>query len=129
VSLSEPSSRARRLLAIDACGAALTAAITLGLLASGLVDSGVPSIVWWVLGGFALAMALHGGIACWRNAVPAPVLRGLAAANVGYALASLAVVGMFQDTVTIIATAYVIVEAAVLMALAALEWRKSRPAG
>ena len=129
MSPDEPSSRARRLLVLDASGAALTAAITMGLLASGFVDSGMPFIVWWVLGGVAFAMALHGGIAWWRCTPPASVLRGLAVANVGYALASLAVVGAFHDTVTIVAAAYVIVEALVLVILAGVEWPESRPAG
>lgn len=125
----EPSSRLRRLLAIDACGALLTAAITLGLLASGIVASGVPSIAWWVLGGVAMGLAVLGAFALWRQWPPAPQLRRLAAANLAYALASLLLVGTFRDTVTIIAVAYVVVEAWVLVILASVEWRESARVG
>lgn len=121
----EPSSRLRRLLAIDAAGAAFTAAITLGFLASGVVQSGVPSIAWWVLGGVAMGLALFGAVALWRQWPPALQLRRLAAANLAYALASLLLVGMFRDTVTIVAVGYVIVEALVLVILASIEWRES----
>lgn len=125
----EPSSRLRRLLAIDAAGAALTAAITLGFLASGVVQSGVPSIAWWVLGGVAMGLAVLGAMALWRRWPPAPQLRRLAAANLAYALASLLLVGTFRDTVTIIAVAYVVVEAWVLVILASVEWRESARVG
>ena len=125
----EPSSRLRRLLAIDAAGAALTAAITLGLLASGVVQSGVPSIAWWVLGGVAMGLAVLGAFALWRQWPPALQLRRLAAANLAYALASLVLVGMFRDTVTIVAVGYVIVEALVLVILASIEWRESARVG
>ena len=125
----EPSSRLRRLLAIDAAGAAFTAAITLGFLASGVVQSGVPSIAWWVLGGVAMGLAVLGAMALWRRWPPAPQMRRLAAANLAYALASLLLVGTFRDTVTIIAVAYVVVEVWVLLALAAVEWRESARVG
>lgn len=125
----EPSSRLRRLLAIDAAGAAFTAAITLGFLASGVVQSGVPSIAWWVLGGVAMGLAALGAMALWRQWPSAPQLRRLAAANLAYALASLLLVGTFRDTVTIIAVAYVVVEAWVLVILASVEWRESARVG
>ncbi len=125
----EPSSRQRRLLAIDAAGAALTAAITLGLLASGVVQSGVPSIAWWVLGGVAMGLAVLGAITLWRQWSPAPQLRRLAFANLAYALASLIAVWAFRDTVTFIAAAYVMVEALVLVILASVEWRESSRVG
>ncbi|MCZ8062508.1 hypothetical protein [Silanimonas sp.] len=125
----EPSSRLRRLLAIDAAGAALTAAITLGLLASGVVQSGVPSVVWWVLGGVAVGMAAVGALALWRQSPPVPRLRKLAFANLAYALASLIAVWAFRDTVTFIAAAYVMVEALVLVILASVEWRESSRVG
>lgn len=125
----EPSSRLRRLLAIDAAGAAFTAAITLGFLARGVVQSGVPSIAWWVLGGVAMGLAVFGAFALWRQWPPAPQLWRLAAANLAYALASLLLVGTFRDTVTIVAVAYVIVEALVLVILASVEWRESARVG
>ncbi|WP_397606630.1 hypothetical protein [Silanimonas sp.] len=124
----EPSSRLRRLLVLDAAGAALTAAITLGLLASGVVQSGVPSVVWWGLGGVAVGMAAVGAMALWRQSPPAPRLRRLAFANFAYALASLIAVWAFRDTVTNVAAAYVMVEALVLVVLAGVEWREARGA-
>jgi hypothetical protein len=129
VSECEPSSRLRRLLVVDAAGAALTAAITLGFLASGVVQSGVPSIAWWVLGGVAMGLAVLGAITLWRQWPPALQLRRLAAANLAYALASLLLVGTFRDTVTFIAAAYVMVEALVLVILASVEWRASARVG
>ena len=125
----EPSSRLRRLLVLDTVGAALTAAIAWGPLASGLVESGVPSIAWWVLGGVAMGLAVLGVMALWRQWPPAPQLRRLAAANLAYALAILLLVGTFRDTVTIVAVAYVVVEAWVLVILASVEWRESARVG
>ncbi|MCZ8166233.1 hypothetical protein [Silanimonas sp.] len=125
----EPSSRLRRLLAIDAAGAVLTAVITLALLASGVVQSGVPSIAWWVLGGVAMGLAVLGAVALWRQWPPALQLRRLAAANLAYALASLLLVGTFRDTVTILALAYVMIEATVLVILGSVEWRESARIG
>ncbi|GAB3727714.1 hypothetical protein GCM10028794_00550 [Silanimonas algicola] len=122
-------SRERRLLMMDAAGAALTAAITLGFLASAVVQSGVPSIAWWILGGVATGLAVLGAAALWRQWPPAPQLRRLAAANLAYALASLLLVATFHDTVTIVAVAYVMVEALVLVILASVEWRESERVG
>lgn len=118
--------RQRRLLAIDTFGAALTAAITLGLLASGVVASGVPSVVWWGLGGLAAGIGLQGLVALWRSWPLASELRRLAGANTAYALGALTALGVFRDTVTTVVAAYVIVEALILMALAAIEWQAAR---
>lgn len=101
----------------------------MGLLASGLVPSGVPSAVWWMLGGVAVGLAMFGAVALWRPWPPAPHLRRLAVANLAYALASLLLVGLFRDTVTIVAVAYVMVEALVLLALAAVECRAAARVG
>ena len=116
----------RRLLAVDAAGAALTAAIAWGPLASGLVESGVPTVAWWVLGSVATGLAVLGAVALWRQWPPGPSLRRLAVANLAYAGASLVLVAMFRDTATAIVVAYVLFEATVLAGLAVAEWRESR---
>lgn len=120
------SSRARRLLMLDTGGAALTAAITLGLLASGVIASGVPLVVWWGLGSLAAGIGLQGLVALWRSWPLRLELRRVAVANVVYAFASTIVVVVFRGTVTGIVVAYVVIEAVVLVALAVAEWHESR---
>ncbi len=124
----EQPSRARRLLFLDTLGASLTAVITLGLLASGVIQSGVPAKAWWVLGAVAAAMAFAGGVALRRRASPAMVLPRLALANLAYAVASVLVVLVWRDSVTGLVVAYVASEATVLGGLAIIEWRESRRA-
>ena len=65
-------SLARRLLVLDTVGASLTAVITLGLLASGVVQSGVPAPAWWALGSVATGLAVQGAVARWRQWPPRP---------------------------------------------------------
>ncbi len=110
-------------MAIDAAGAAMTSAITLGLLASGIVESGVALPVWGVLGSVAFAMFVAGAFALRRNASPASVLGRLSKANAAYALASVATVAVFRETVTPIVIAYVAIESVVLIILAVVESR------
>lgn len=115
--------RARRLLAFDVAGAALTAAITLGLLATGLIASGVPPLFWCALGSIALCVAITGAL--WRRSMTPPMqaLRRLAVANLAYAAASLGVIVAWRDTVTPLVVGYVLIEVLVLVALARAEWR------
>ena len=114
----------RRLLILDKAGAALTAAITLGAFSTGLVEGGVPRHVWWVLGSLAFAMAVAGGLALRRGAATLSALRRFAVSNLLYAAASVGVVFAWRDTVTMLAASYVLVEAIVLVALAAAEWTR-----
>ena len=122
----EPSSRPRRLLVLDTVGAALTAAIAWGPLASGLVESGVPTVAWWVLGSVAAVLAVTGAVGLWRRWPPGASLHRLAVANLAYAGASLMLVAVFRETATAIIVAYVLLEATVLTGLATAEWRESR---
>lgn len=117
--------RVRQLLAVDIVGAALTAAITLGVLASGWVESGVPRPVWWVLGGLALGMCGAGAMALRRPSGALDALRRLAWANLIYAAMSVAVVLVWRDTVAGVVAAYVFVELLVLLALAVFERREA----
>lgn len=117
---------ARRLLRFDAIGATLTAGLTLGVLASGVIETGLPVAILLVLGGAAALIAMFSWHASLRGAPAGPKLRRLARINLAYATATIAACMAHRDSVSVSGWVYFPVEAILLLLLAAMESRSAR---
>jgi len=104
-------------------GAALTSLLTAGVLASGLLPTGLPSSKLYVFAAAAAGLSLFGLAARATRRSPHRTLRQLAVANLAYGAAALVLCFLHRATLTSWGALYFAGEAAILVALARLEWR------
>jgi len=114
----------RRLLALDAAGAFLTASVHGVVLPRFAYALGIPAPVFRWLAVVAAAYCVYSSLVALAN--PrwwVPAVRVIAMANALFVAATLALVVSFRDQVTGLGVAYVFVEAVVVLGIALFEWR------
>lgn len=114
----------RRLFALDAAGALLTAAL-LGLVLVRFSEAfGVAERTFHLLAGFATAICIHSFVVALVDPPEwAARLRAVAVVNLAYAGVVLVVVGIGIDTITPLGAAWFVGEALVVGGIGVFEWR------
>lgn len=116
----------RRVLIIDLVGASVTSLLTILLLASGLVPTGLPV---WLLYSMALTA---GGFACFDIAayfiVPNTkiALAAIAMLNLAYCIGVIVICAVFFQSITLLALLYFAIEIPIILAVASWEFSTAR---
>jgi hypothetical protein len=116
----------RKLLMLDAAGAAMTALLTYVVLAGGLLPTGIPDSVLQVMAATAAGFVCFDIAALAIGRSPTVALRAIATLNLTYAVATIGVLAVHRQTVTPLGAAYLGSEILVVVALARWEYRVAR---
>lgn len=120
----------KRLFLIDAAGAVFSA-FMLGVVLVSLQELvGIPVSSLRLLAVIPIFFAIFDGIG-YRSRSPVLFLRGIAILNCLYCVLSLSLTFQHRDSVTALGWVYIVVEVAVVFALALTQWRvasQPRPA-
>jgi len=120
----------RSLLALDAAGAFLTASVHGVVLPRFAGVLGIPAPVFGWLAIVAAAYCAYSSLVAFANPEWwVPAIRVIATGNALFVMATLALVVILRDRITGLGVAYVVFEAAVVLAIALFEWRYTLDSG
>jgi len=112
----------RKLLLVDAFGAALTAFATVYLLAEERIRTGMPVGLLYTMAIVAACFVCFDLVAFRRRYDPAIPLHFIACANLSYCILVAASLYVYRASVTSLGLAYFCIEIPIVISLAVLEW-------
>ena len=108
---------------LDLFGALVTASVTGGVLATGLVDVGIPHWILAIMASIAFAFALVDAVGLLVIRDARTPLAVIAVLNAAYCCLSLIVCLIYARELTLLGTIYFGIETLILIPLAYIEWK------